>query len=36
MLLESQSVTNEQLRQEARQRLVDQLLEKPARLWDEL
>jgi predicted DNA-binding mobile mystery protein A len=35
MLLESQSVTNKQLRQDTRQRLVDQLMEKPARLWDE-
>jgi predicted DNA-binding mobile mystery protein A len=35
MLLESQSVTNKQLRQETRQRLVDELLQKPARLWDE-
>jgi predicted DNA-binding mobile mystery protein A len=35
MLLEAQSVTDEQLRQEAKQRLIDQLMQKPARLWDE-
>ena len=33
MLLEAQSVTNKHLREEAKQRLVDQLLQKPSRLW---
>ncbi|HWD26911.1 MAG TPA: mobile mystery protein A [Rhizomicrobium sp.] len=36
MLLEAQTVTDKEVRQEARERLVDQLLQKPARLWDEM
>lgn len=36
MLLEAQSVTDKQLRREAKQRLVDQLLQRPARLWGEM
>jgi len=35
MLLEAQTVTDKEIRQETRDRLVDQLLRKPARLWDE-
>ncbi len=35
MLLEAQSVTNKQLRRETKQRLVEELLQKPARLWNE-
>ena len=35
MLLEAQTVTSRQARHEARGRLIDQLLQKPARLWDE-
>jgi predicted DNA-binding mobile mystery protein A len=34
MLLEAQVATDKAARQESRERLVDQLLQKPARLWD--
>lgn len=34
MRLEDQSVTDNELRQETRARLVDELLKRPARLWD--
>jgi predicted DNA-binding mobile mystery protein A len=35
MLLEAQSVTDNELRREAKDRLVQQFLQRPARLWDE-
>jgi predicted DNA-binding mobile mystery protein A len=35
MRLEGQGVNNEALRQEAHKRLVEKLLRRPARLWDE-
>jgi len=34
MRLEDQAVTDKALRQETRARLLDQLLKRPARLWD--
>lgn len=36
MLLEAQSVTDKKLRDDTKKRLVEELLQKSARLWDEL
>jgi predicted DNA-binding mobile mystery protein A len=36
MALEAQAVTNEAVRKESHRRLMEELLRRPARLWDEL